>query len=326
MNEVQPEKILKELRGLWVDLGKQEENGVLRACSMTLIVVAEESEDTAEIGETIAALMHEHPSRAIVLRVREGSGEHLEARVFAQCWMPFGRRQQICCEQVEIIATESRLDDVRPVLLAITVPDLPVVLFCPSQRLLKKPGLHLLLPLADKLILDSSRAAGDGEVLESISKLPNRNCRKADLAWGRLTPWREAVAQIFETPEHRRAVYALENINMLYNGAHEPTSVYYLAGWFMHVLGSGVHLNIAPGAGPSYASIARVDLHGRDFEATLDLVEENLLELRVDQVRQRIVFPPPTDYQVLRQELGILGRDMIFDDALGLANLMRSRH
>ena len=92
---VKPERILKDLSKLWVDLAKQDPNGVLRACAMTLVVVIEESRDAAEVGEAIAALMHEHPSRAIVLRVRGGEELDLEARVFAQCWMPFGRRQQI---------------------------------------------------------------------------------------------------------------------------------------------------------------------------------------------------------------------------------------
>ena len=76
---------------------------------MTLIVVVEEERDAQAIGETLASLMHEHPSRAIVLRVRSGEEPSLSARVFAQCWMPFGSRQQICCEQVEIISSLGEL-------------------------------------------------------------------------------------------------------------------------------------------------------------------------------------------------------------------------
>ena len=38
---IRPERLLKELRNLWVDLGKEEPAGVLSACAMTLIVVVE---------------------------------------------------------------------------------------------------------------------------------------------------------------------------------------------------------------------------------------------------------------------------------------------
>ena len=53
---IQPERLLKDLRNLWVDLGKNEPSGVIRACAMTLIVVVEEERDAQAIGETLAAL------------------------------------------------------------------------------------------------------------------------------------------------------------------------------------------------------------------------------------------------------------------------------
>ena len=110
---VAPEQILKELADLWVESGKQERAGsgagVLRACSMTLLVLAESSEDTQVLGETIAALMPEHPARTILVRL-SGEGERaLAERVYSQCWMPFGQRRQICCEQVEITVSDAAL-------------------------------------------------------------------------------------------------------------------------------------------------------------------------------------------------------------------------
>src|SRR5581483_8635333 len=118
---VAPEKILKELANLWVSLGKQSEGesgaGVLRACSMTLLVLTEQSDDLMALGETIAALMPEHPARAIVVRL-SGAGERgLTERVYSQCWMPFGQRRQICCEQVEITASDAALRDLWSVVL-----------------------------------------------------------------------------------------------------------------------------------------------------------------------------------------------------------------
>src|SRR5215510_5784012 len=102
---ISPESILKQLDELWVSLGQQtqaaDSTGVLRACSMTLIVACDESDDIAEIGETLAALMPEHPSRAMLLKVLPSSERALHANVSAQCWTPFGHRQQICCEQIE---------------------------------------------------------------------------------------------------------------------------------------------------------------------------------------------------------------------------------
>src|SRR6478735_2035246 len=190
-----PERLLKDLRNLWVDLGKNEPSGVIRACAMTLIVVVEEERDAQEIGETLAALMHEHPSRAIVLRVRSGNEPCLSARVFAQCWMPFGSRQQICCEQVEIISSLASFSDVTSVLRGLTVPDLPIVLYCPSEALWPLPEFAALLPLASKLIVDSYGMENSPSALAYLNGLRTANgLLKADLVWSRLTPWRESVA------------------------------------------------------------------------------------------------------------------------------------
>ena len=74
---VQPEKILKDLQKLWVDLAKEDvhKGGVLRACAMTLIAAVEQEQDAQSSGETIANLMHQHPSRVIVMKVLSGKAD-----------------------------------------------------------------------------------------------------------------------------------------------------------------------------------------------------------------------------------------------------------
>ena len=110
---VAPDKILRELSQLWVAQAKEGETGVLRACSMTLVVLAEESDDASALGETIAALMPEHPARAVLIRLRGAGERELTERVYQQCWKPFGQRQQICCEQIEP-RPDAALADVPP--------------------------------------------------------------------------------------------------------------------------------------------------------------------------------------------------------------------
>src|ERR1700681_4932825 len=210
---VQPERILKDLAKLWVDLGKEDSEkgsaGVLRACAMTLIAAVEQESEAAAVEETLAELMHQHPSRAIVLRVCPEQESALDARVFAQCWMPFGRRQQICCEQIEITAPPSRVDDLPNLVLALTVPDLPVVLWCRSERLLNDPCFQHLFPLASKIIVDTEHFADPATGLAFVRNLNVQSRVVGDLAWTRLTRWREGIAHIFD---NRHALQRLNDI------------------------------------------------------------------------------------------------------------------
>src|SRR5260370_32983236 len=99
---LQPDRILHELSELWVSLGKQngdESTGVLRACAMTLVVVAEAQEDAAAVGETLALLMREHPTRAVGIRVGDSVEPELKARGFAHSWMPSGTRHRAGCDR-----------------------------------------------------------------------------------------------------------------------------------------------------------------------------------------------------------------------------------
>jgi glucose-6-phosphate dehydrogenase assembly protein OpcA len=324
---VKPERILKDLGRLWIDLGDQDPNGVLRACAMTFIVVIEEAYDAAAVGETLAALMHEYPSRAIVLRVRGGESSDLEAHVFAQCWMPFGRRQQICCEQIEITSSLGGLADVPPVVRGLIAPDLPVVVYCPSENLWGLRQFQALLPLANKLIVDSGEMQNSIRAVSYLSSLSQFSAlRRSDLAWSRLTPWRESIARIFDQPGRVRSVYDLSEIQIMYKSSDEPAAVYYLAGWFMHVLGAGVKLNIAPGVGPEFGSIVRIALIGPRMNASVELIDASTIEIHVNGEREHVdVFPPISDYDALRQELSIVGRDSIFEDVVGLAQLLQGQ-
>lgn len=321
---VDPERLLKELRKLWLDLGKSApEGGVLRACAMTLIVVADERHDEQVIGETIAGIMHEHPSRAIVVRVRDCPERVLEARVFAQCWMPFGRRQQICCEQVEIVSSPASLADVAGVVRALIVPDLPAILYSPSENLWWLPEFSALLALSSRLVIDSCGMAQSTRALEFLAGLPASVRRKSDLVWTRLTPWREAVAQIFDDARRSGNAHKLSEVRILYKGREEPSAVYYLAGWFMHVLGASVPLRIAQGVGYEYAGIGHVALVAPGFAAEIDIVGPASAEVRIEsEPAQANVWPIANDAWALRQELAIVGRDRVFDDSAGLARLM----
>jgi glucose-6-phosphate dehydrogenase assembly protein OpcA len=320
---VSPESLLKDLRRLWRDLGRDEDHGVLRACAMTLIAAAIDSTDEQRLGETIAALMHEHPSRAILLRIRAGDPEYLDGRVTAQCWMPFGKRQQICCEQVEITAGLGRLREGAALLSGLTVPDLPVVLWCLDPEMLELASFRGVVPLATKLVVDGQRAQDSADFLRRLYTLMRKPQRCADLAWARLTPWREAVSEIFEDAAARRLMYDLAEIRILYAGKDDPVGAYYLAGWFMHVLGGGPHVKIARGVGPAYGEIARISFHGEGFEAALELIDATSIEMTANGVTHKLVFPAQTDYHALREELTIIGRDRVYEDVLGLAALMR---
>jgi glucose-6-phosphate dehydrogenase assembly protein OpcA len=314
-----PEKILKELADLWVTTSKEgageAAQGVLRACTMTLIVMTEDREDPADLGETIAALMPEHPARTIVVRLTGAGDRSLSQRVFAQCWMPFGQRRQICCEQVEITCSDASLADVPSVVLPLEVPDLPVILWCRSPRLLDMAEFRPLTAMARRVVVDSGAMADAPGAIRCLAGEAARGMLLGDLAWTRLTRWRQTLAQIFEDPHHTGRLTGGARITVCDAGA-VTTRALYLAAWMASALesaGVSAAVHIRSNTQQTFA-----ELECGAFHARLER-QDGHLAATVDGVSQCFLLPKPDDYLLLREELAIVQRDPVFEITLASA-------
>lgn len=318
---ISPARILKELADLWVDSGKQEEAkggaGVLRACSMTLLVLAEAQEDTQDLGETLAALMPEHPARTILVRLSGAGGRALAERVYSQCWMPFGQRRQICCEQVEITVSDAALADLQSVVLPLTVADLPLIVWCRSPRLLAMPEFRGIAHLGQKVILDSADAPDAGALLDRMSAALARGILVGDLSWTVLTRWREMLAQVFENQQSAALLARVTDIAVEWAGPRYVAALY-LGAWIRDSLaaaGIAAQLHLAKSAG---SDVLRVRLAGEGISVGMER-EDGRMVLTLNGAPQRTNLPKPTDYLLMREELGIVRRDPVFEKVLASA-------
>jgi glucose-6-phosphate dehydrogenase assembly protein OpcA len=301
-------RLLKELDENWRQLGKGEGSGVLRACAMTLIVVVREDADAQALGATLADIMHEHPNRTIVLRV--GEDGDVTARANLLCWMPFGGQQQICCEQIEIWSSLASLAAVPPVLFGLMVADLPVAVWCPDVRLANLPELRPLLKLAGKVMVDSSAMLDMRVALPALRSLSSGSWRLADLAWARVSRWRETMAHLactegWTTPEEVEIAWAGQGV---------PPAAAYVVGWLKPervVLRCDVPEMPAPGAGRIRS--VRITAKGRQVVMRR---EGTGVAVEIEGLRTGMVFPLLCDAELLHEELGVFGRDTQYEAAL----------
>jgi glucose-6-phosphate dehydrogenase assembly protein OpcA len=292
-------QLLKELDAAWAALGHQE-SGVLRACSMTFIVLAGAKDDAQELGGVLADLMHEHPSRTIVLRL----GDAFDARVTVQCWMPFGQRQQICCEQIEIVCTPQTMDEAAALLLGLTVPDLPVNLWLRGGEWLDHTHCSAILRLADKVIADGARLGRLPEPARPETVI-------ADLAWTRITRWRQTIFQILEN----RPVERLDALEIHHAGTPTSLAVRYLGAWLQTTLGltPAYVADPVPPPPPGVGRTRAVHLAGPGFELQIERPGTVEVSIAYDGHRTQVIFPLMTEERLLHDELAVFGRDPVFE-------------
>ena len=313
---IEPEKILKELRQLWVQLGQSQDapGGVLRACAMTLVVVAEadaDGHDAESAHRTIGVLMHDHPSRAIVVSPR-GGGE-LSARVFSECWMPFGGQQQICAEGIEISTDAERTDEVARFLVPLIAPDLPVVLWCRGARAYRDRSLDPFFPLAGKIIFDTAGLRYAPSAIEFLRRMRKDGHRVADLAWTRLTGWREAIAHLLGS-----SPTGITAVRIIHSGADPGTGVIFLARWIERAV-PGVNVLLEPSpadAANGAAGLQAVTFEKPGEEISITYQDSKSLEVRIGEKTYSSPLPELSEEMLMREEVSILGDDPVFDRVL----------
>jgi glucose-6-phosphate dehydrogenase assembly protein OpcA len=314
---VNPERLLRRLDEEWVTLGKQAHtggrDGILRACSLTFIA-ALEGED--EMGNLIADLIRAHPARAIVLRARSENGERVRADVRTLCWKPFGSKEQICCELIEITSGASRFDEAAPLIQALTVPDLPVVLYVRSAPLLLRHGMEGVVELSGKVIADTSSIREFSTVLAALAAQRLEGRQVSDLAWTRLTRWREMIAQVFDDPCCGGIAPAIEQAAVEWEGQHAPSSAHYMAAWLEHSLGRQLSVRLIRAGDCDHARIRSVRLAGRDVDISVTVDQTRAAEVVSPGQGRHTVLPRLKEDELLREELSISGHDPVYDEVL----------
>jgi glucose-6-phosphate dehydrogenase assembly protein OpcA len=138
--------------------------------------------------------------------------------------------------------------------------------------------------MATKVVIDSAAAADAIDAIRRIADAVSSGGILADLAWTRLTRWRETLARVFENRDTLARLTEVDSVRVRFGPSYE-TAAWYLAAWAANAL----------------ASVGQVvtPVVGRQSNCT------NL--------------PRPADYHLMREELGIMRRDAIFEDALASA-------
>lgn len=245
--------IERELQQLWQEQAREAARtgqAVTRALTLNLVARATEPQLAEQISAMAHELMASHPNRAILALCRPAADTpQIDAWVQANCLLTAPGVPQVCGEQITIDARGAATAQVASLILALLVPDLPVVLWLPGATPFDEPLLPRLIGVLDRLIVDSReldepvRGLVRMAAFERDPGLPTGSARRvtlSDLGWAALTPWRELTAQFFDTrpllPHLRRIdQVAIDYISAA--GPPNPAAGLLVAGWLASCLG-----------------------------------------------------------------------------------------
>jgi glucose-6-phosphate dehydrogenase assembly protein OpcA len=188
------------------------------------LVFVTSSSDAASLDDTLTEVTSAHPSRAIlIIADRQSQEPALTAQVTSRCTLPTATSKQVCCEQVTINATGSRVAEVPSAIAPLLVSDLPVYLWWNAvPRITDKVTFSRLVDFTDRVIIDSADfndPHGDMASMAAVLRETPRWTAISDLNWARLTAWRALLSGFYDISEYRPLLDALNHIVIEYSPA-----------------------------------------------------------------------------------------------------------
>lgn len=243
--QVEVGAIEEGLNKLWMHLAETQDAGlvdpVMRACVLNLLIYAEGEDEIRLARHLIADIAGHTPCRIIFMEAdRQATGQKLAAQVTALCADIPGSSKQVCCEQITLQAQgEMAISQLPSTVLGLLVPDIPVTIWWVGNPAFGQDLFDDLAYAAGRTVLDSAYFDPAQRTLNKLWQvLSNRHAFTAfcDLAWSRLLPWRELLAQFFDPPIMRPYLKQIEQVEVVYEGGPvgaevNPNQALLLVGW-----------------------------------------------------------------------------------------------
>jgi glucose-6-phosphate dehydrogenase assembly protein OpcA len=338
-----PADVERQLAEFWRG-ASTDEQVVMRACSMNLVVVCDDDPDDLRRATGLIARIAENvPGRALVVAPPGGAASELDVYVSAHCHRDAGGAQ-VCSEQVTIEPGPSSSDLVPGTVLQLLVEEMPVFTWWRRRELAASAILAPLVDLSDYWILDSATTGDPPAHLKAALALSTRRSWQGhliDALWARLAPWREALASFFDDPARRPALARISRVEVAAGGR---VAFAYLAGWLVSRLGfrpgdggrwhrpdgASVELAFSPVGELSAGEVASARIEAEQegsavaFTARLAVDREHCLVLSVEtdgraQPPHGVPLPSLSEAETICGLLQRRGPDPVYDATLAAA-------
>jgi len=196
------------------------ETSVTHASALTLLVYVDCQKSAQKVSNMLAEVTQQNPCRAVVMVMDPtGSPPGVTASISAHCHIPMEGERQICSEQITLNARGETGPELASVVLPLTVSGLPIYLWWRAEEFAMAAYFDQIVRVTQHVIVDSARFAATGEDMRALAAWIERHSgriRLSDLNWARMTPWREVVAQCFDSLDRRPYLYRIREVRIEY--------------------------------------------------------------------------------------------------------------
>jgi glucose-6-phosphate dehydrogenase assembly protein OpcA len=335
---------LSELHHEMLRTGHDEVRPV-RTAVLTLVVVCTDDASADRAAEVVRQIASNHPARAIlVVADRNAKPDGVDADLSLEC-SAVGGADQICAETVRLTVRGEPALHLVSVVTPLLLPDVPVVLWLAGAPPLEQALHSDVISICQRIVLDTDAYADPLRTLHALAatRREHGHLPIGDLAWARLLPWRELVAQSFDGGDMLPFLQGVQRVDIESCGRRPSSEAWLLAGWLASRLhwpeqgGPEVTVSTRADDDVETGGMLAVRLHcaldGRSADVAVSRAgdtTETTIATGEGLAASRTMATRAADLHALvGRELQELGEDRVYSDALrhgaGLAEALQRR-
>ena len=214
----------QELSNLWqlsADNVRIGQNIRVRQSVLNLVLCASSIETAQRASAQLRDLSSTHVGR-VVLIILDSSPNAAAAKDNVTTWVTLRSFPIISdimrhsFEQITIRRTGAATRSAATIVQPLLKPDLPMYLWWVDDLPDDTTIFSRMLEISGRMIVDSSQFTNPEERMRTLSRLLQSSPESAlsDINWGRITPWRELIAQFYDVPEYKPYVAGVDYVEI----------------------------------------------------------------------------------------------------------------
>jgi glucose-6-phosphate dehydrogenase assembly protein OpcA len=242
------------------------------------------------------------------------------------------RDAAICSERIDLAIGGLEPPTIRALFHDLTVAGIPSVFWWSSSRVLADRVLSALSELVTTLIVDSSGSVAGEQTIKELAVFLGRDHTLVvrDLAFMRLAPWQDMIAQFFDDSALFEELFSLTGFEIV---AGSEAEALYLAGWLGSRLSwtatdahtfrgqDGRTISFAHSAQGDRRRVVRVTLASATSTYRAELTDDDrVVRLTVEGAKAKPSWCVPLqsvdNMSLIERSLLITGHDQIFEISL----------
>ncbi|MBV8750911.1 MAG: glucose-6-phosphate dehydrogenase assembly protein OpcA [Candidatus Eremiobacteraeota bacterium] len=206
----------------------------LSTSTLNLIVWVDDPERREWVLERADKLGRKHPSFTLVL---DNTGARQSGATITTGWHDAEHAQvTVRGERVEVDVAGATPETIVSYVAALCSATVPTLLWWTGSIEENESVFLALLPFAGTLLVDSSGEVREASEVRQLAQFHVEHPEVAlrDLAWLRLGPWRDMIANFFDDPNLLSELYSIRRLRI---SSGSDAEACYLAGWLASRLG-----------------------------------------------------------------------------------------